>query len=107
MTTLFGPTCDGLDTVAVGLPLPLLAPGDWLLWPNMGAYTLVPPPPPPLQASRRRRWPAHNRASCIVSHGSDTHGVVQAKTMRSCANCIEDGEMCGGRALHAKGQIRK
>ena len=40
-STVFGPTCDGLDTVLRDYPLPLLTPGDWLAFPNMGAYTLA------------------------------------------------------------------
>jgi ornithine decarboxylase len=39
-STVFGPTCDGLDTVVRGHPLPQLAVGDWLVFPAMGAYTL-------------------------------------------------------------------
>lgn len=40
-STLYGPTCDGMDTLMRGLPLPELAVGDWLQWPSMGAYTLA------------------------------------------------------------------
>jgi len=39
-STVFGPTCDGLDTVLRDYELPELEVGDWLLFPNMGAYTL-------------------------------------------------------------------
>lgn len=38
-TTLFGPTCDSGDTIKpVSLPTNMQA-GDWILLPNMGAYT--------------------------------------------------------------------
>jgi len=38
--TLFGPTCDGFDTIESNVTyLPELDAGDWLLWRNMGAYT--------------------------------------------------------------------
>mmetsp|Transcript_8218 Transcript_8218/g.11094 ORF Transcript_8218/g.11094 Transcript_8218/m.11094 type:complete len:529 (+) Transcript_8218:595-2181(+) len=40
-STLFGPTCDGLDTILRNVPLPELKLGDWLVFPNMGAYTLA------------------------------------------------------------------
>lgn len=40
-STLYGPTCDGMDTLLRGAQLPDLAVGDWLLWPSMGAYTLA------------------------------------------------------------------
>jgi ornithine decarboxylase len=38
-STVFGPTCDGLDTVLRGYGLPRLDNGDWLVFPKMGAYT--------------------------------------------------------------------
>ena len=37
--TLGGPTCDSLDVIARGLPLPPLRTGDVLVSPMMGAYT--------------------------------------------------------------------
>ena len=39
-STVFGPTCDGLDTVLRDYELPEMDVGDWLMFPNMGAYTL-------------------------------------------------------------------
>ena len=36
---VFGPTCDGLDTLLTEESLPSLAPGNWLAFPAMGAYT--------------------------------------------------------------------
>ncbi|KAL5975775.1 hypothetical protein ACLOJK_020102 [Asimina triloba] len=38
-STVFGPTCDALDTVFTDRQLPELSVGDWLLFLNMGAYT--------------------------------------------------------------------
>lgn len=38
-STLFGPTCDGIDQVAKGAMMPELMPGDWLRFDRMGAYT--------------------------------------------------------------------
>jgi ornithine decarboxylase len=40
-STIYGPTCDGMDTLLRGVQLPELAVGDWLQWPSMGAYTLA------------------------------------------------------------------
>eukprot|EP00300_Choanocystis_sp_HF-7_P000861 c10712_g1_i1.p1 GENE.c10712_g1_i1~~c10712_g1_i1.p1 ORF type:complete len:457 (-),score=109.75 c10712_g1_i1:46-1416(-) len=37
--TLFGPTCDSVDVICKGTELPKLSLGDWLYFPNMGAYT--------------------------------------------------------------------
>ncbi|PUZ71772.1 hypothetical protein GQ55_2G341100 [Panicum hallii var. hallii] len=38
-STVFGPTCDSLDTVVTGYQLPEISVGDWLIFDNMGAYT--------------------------------------------------------------------
>lgn len=40
-STVFGPTCDGLDVVLKDWPLPRMEHGDWLVFPDMGAYTLA------------------------------------------------------------------
>lgn len=37
---VFGPTCDGLDTLYDSILLPRLGIGDWLVFKNMGAYTI-------------------------------------------------------------------
>lgn len=38
--SIFGPTCDSLDHLAVPLPLPAnIAEGDYILFENTGAYT--------------------------------------------------------------------
>jgi ornithine decarboxylase len=40
--SVWGPTCDGLDKINNSCELPAdLAPGDWLVFDNMGAYTLA------------------------------------------------------------------
>lgn len=40
-STVFGPSCDGLDAVLKDYPLPEMDFGDWLVFPSMGAYTLA------------------------------------------------------------------
>lgn len=40
-TTIFGPTCDGFDKIAEDIRLPRMQYGDWLVWKNMGAYTIA------------------------------------------------------------------
>lgn len=39
-SSVWGPTCDGIDVVLESVKLPELFTGDWLLFNNMGAYTL-------------------------------------------------------------------
>uniref|UniRef100_A0A8C5LXZ2 Orn/DAP/Arg decarboxylase 2 N-terminal domain-containing protein n=1 Tax=Leptobrachium leishanense TaxID=445787 RepID=A0A8C5LXZ2_9ANUR len=41
MSSLWGPTCDAMDRIAELLYLPELCIGDWLLYNNVGAYTIV------------------------------------------------------------------
>lgn len=39
-SAIFGQTCDGFDCVKRRIPLPLLEVGDWLMFEEMGAYTI-------------------------------------------------------------------
>ncbi|XP_068607700.1 ornithine decarboxylase-like [Brachionichthys hirsutus] len=39
--SIWGPTCDGLDRIAERCDLPDLQVGDWLVFKNMGAYTVA------------------------------------------------------------------
>uniref|UniRef100_A0A8R1DS30 ornithine decarboxylase n=1 Tax=Caenorhabditis japonica TaxID=281687 RepID=A0A8R1DS30_CAEJA len=41
VSTIWGPTCDSLDLVEDKKLLPKMAVGDWLYYPDMGAYTLA------------------------------------------------------------------
>jgi len=40
VSTVFGPSCDGLDCILKNYPLPKIELGEWLYWRNMGAYTM-------------------------------------------------------------------
>lgn len=40
-TSIWGPTCDGLDRIVERCDLPDLHVGDWLFFENMGAYTVA------------------------------------------------------------------
>lgn len=40
-STLFGPTCDGLDCVAKNVALPRMERDDWFFFEDMGAYTNI------------------------------------------------------------------
>lgn len=37
--SIWGPTCTPYDCITQNAKLPDLQVGDWLYWPNMGAYT--------------------------------------------------------------------
>jgi ornithine decarboxylase len=40
-TSIWGPTCDSIDKISDSLVMPELAIGDWLVFENMGAYTIA------------------------------------------------------------------
>uniref|UniRef100_A0A670XQH6 Antizyme inhibitor 2 n=1 Tax=Pseudonaja textilis TaxID=8673 RepID=A0A670XQH6_PSETE len=76
-SSFWGPTGDGLDRIADGLELPELQVGDWLIFENMGAHTVLAPssfqgsPPTPVHyaMSRRSHIPVLAMASeTIIKH---------------------------------------
>nr|XP_039257541.1 ornithine decarboxylase-like [Styela clava] len=40
-SSVWGPTCDGLDRIIENCNLPELDIGDWIIWKDMGAYTVA------------------------------------------------------------------
>jgi len=40
-SSIWGPTCDGLDKICEEVVLPELYDGDWIVFKDMGAYTLA------------------------------------------------------------------
>ncbi|XP_042297101.1 antizyme inhibitor 2 [Sceloporus undulatus] len=58
-SSFWGPTGDGLDRIADGVDLPELHVGDWLIFENMGAYTV----PPSASLSGAQQAPVH----CAIS----------------------------------------
>lgn len=44
-STIFGPTCDSIDTIYRDVDTPLMEIGEWMVFPNMGAYTCAPSAP--------------------------------------------------------------
>jgi ornithine decarboxylase len=83
-STIYGPTCDGLDKVVEAVPLPKLRYGDWLVWDDMGAYTLA-------GACDFNGIPM-TRPICVYE---------DAKNDVECGCCIEDAAvpLCLSRAL--------
>lgn len=39
--SIWGPTCDGLDRIVEQCYLPEMQVGDWMVFENMGAYTIA------------------------------------------------------------------
>uniref|UniRef100_UPI00358F847D ornithine decarboxylase-like n=1 Tax=Myxine glutinosa TaxID=7769 RepID=UPI00358F847D len=84
-SSLWGPTCDGLDCVLNQCPLPELNVGDWLIFPDMGAYTLV-------AASTFNGFP-RPPVHCIITHSDWL--MELCPTFSSVANAFM-GFGCGG-----------
>jgi len=40
-STIFGPTCDSMDKIAENIFLPELKVGEWIYFPEFGAYTVA------------------------------------------------------------------
>lgn len=40
LSTLWGPTCDSYDVIVKDVLMPELHIGDWLVWEDIGSYTL-------------------------------------------------------------------
>nr|CAB3220013.1 ornithine decarboxylase [Phallusia mammillata] len=40
-SSIWGPTCDGLDRIIEHMLMPQLNTGDWIVWKDMGAYTIA------------------------------------------------------------------
>jgi len=60
-SSVWGPTCDGLDCLNERIRLPELNVGDWLIYKNMGAYTLC--------AASNFNGMAKPKLNYIVQHG--------------------------------------
>ena len=77
-STVYGPTCDGMDTLLRAVALPELGLGDWLVWPRMGAYTLA----------------AGSNFNGFDSQAVDVHYVFSPPLdngLPGCAKCAPEG----------------
>ncbi|XP_043260342.1 ornithine decarboxylase 2-like isoform X1 [Colletes gigas] len=66
-SSVFGPTCDSLDCILKNVWLPELEIGDWLIWRDMGAYSIAAScsfngflPPVVYPFARKSKWAAIN-----------------------------------------------
>lgn len=39
-SSVWGPTCDGIDKVEENVLFPLMDLGSWIIYPNLGAYSV-------------------------------------------------------------------
>lgn len=89
-TSVWGPTCDGLDCILENTKLPDLEVGDWMYFKDMGAYTLT-------SASTFNGMPAPTRSY----HCLDTvwYEVYPDTTHKGCSRIRDIPKMKTGHSL--------
>jgi len=85
-SSVWGPTCDGLDCVLPKVSLPDLSPGDWLYFPNMGAYTMA--------AGSTFNGMPRPRVHHVMQAGCSlvSHGVSVRQCLPGRLHCLQPGE---------------
>lgn len=79
---LWGPTADSLDLILKNVMLPELHIGDWLVWENIGSYSIALattfngfPAPVVIPIIRKRQWLVDSHVRCIYTY-THTHTVI-------------------------------
>ncbi|XP_020300292.1 ornithine decarboxylase-like [Pseudomyrmex gracilis] len=87
LSSIWGPTCDSYDAIVQDAQLPELHIGDWLVWENMGAYTLSIcttfngfPIPAVVPIIRKSQW--ENLLTLIKSFQKNTGFIEWSKSMK-------------------------
>eukprot|EP00899_Mesostigma_viride_P010640 jgi/Mesvir1/19578/Mv09881-RA.1 len=88
LSTVFGPTCDGLDQVLTGFWLPDMEVGDWLVFPDMGAYTM----------SAGSNFNGFNNSQMLtyyvwIEHGDSLDDMSRSSSSEACCSsdaCLTD-----------------
>lgn len=84
VSSIWGPTCDGFDQVMKAVILPDLSVGDYLMWENMGAYTL----------SAAGQFNGFSVPKVKVCINSATKNMLETKLLSyALNNKTEDGSM--------------
>lgn len=81
-SSLWGPTCDSLDVIVDDIRLPEMQIGDWLVFENMGAYTLP-------VASPFNGFPVPK-----------VHVVAQKGVWEELKGCISEGDFVMGSSIN-------
>jgi len=72
LSDLWGPSCDSMDFIVKGLTnLPRMEVGDWLIFPNMGAYTAV--SATEFNGFKKGKWVYADDLSCLTEMIHRTH----------------------------------
>lgn len=89
-SSVWGPTCDGLDCIFESRPLPELGVGDWMYFKDMGAYTMA-------SSSTFNGMPAPTKSyHCLASVW---HEVYPEAAHKSCSMIRDIPRMKAGHAL--------
>jgi ornithine decarboxylase len=96
-SSIWGPTCDGLDCINASVEIPKIAIGDWILWKNMGAYTISAavqfnglPFGKPLYVMSKQFWDSVKAAFGTVPRKYQVDTAVIRPNSNDCSNEVED-----------------
>jgi diaminopimelate decarboxylase len=96
-SSIWGPTCDGLDCINTSIEIPKLNIGEWVLWKNMGAYTISAavqfnglPYGKPLYFMSKQFWDTVRAAFQSVPRKFQFETPVIRLNSSDCSNEVED-----------------
>lgn len=96
-SSIWGPTCDGLDCINKTIEIPKLNIGDWILWKNMGAYTISAavkfnglPFGKPLYFMSKQFWDTVKAAFISVPRKYQVDSSAIRLNSCDCSNEVED-----------------
>ncbi|CAF3899678.1 unnamed protein product [Rotaria sp. Silwood2] len=96
-SSIWGPTCDGLDCIHSSIKIPKLNIDDWILWKNMGAYTISAavefngiPFGKPLYFMSKQFWDSVKAAFQPIRKTSQYDTQSIRFTINDCSNEVEE-----------------
>jgi ornithine decarboxylase len=96
-SSIWGPTCDGIDCINTSIQIPKLHIGDWFYWKNMGAYTISAavqfnglPFGKPLYYMSKQFWDTVKAAFQIAPRKYQVDTSVIRLNSGDCSNEVED-----------------
>jgi len=96
-SSIWGPTCDGLDCIHTSIEIPKLNISDWIIWKNMGAYTISAavqfnglPFGKPLYFMSKQFWDSVKAAFQSVPRKYQIDTPIIRLNSSDCSNEVED-----------------
>jgi len=97
ISSIWGPTCDGLDCIQTSIEIPKLNIDDWMYWKNMGAYTISGavqfnglPFGKPIYYMTRQLWLNVKAAFLSVPRKYQVDPAIIRINSSDCSNEVED-----------------